>query len=116
MRCKSTYPGSATLLGRPVRCELAEGHSGQHGHSYAARYWDTSAPSHNPAPVVPFDLATDGLGACCRVQAIYARHNAGLPHPCPSWGHGDQSGHSVDCALPVWVQRAQRGELRGKIL
>ena len=38
MRCKATYSG-ATLLGRPVRCEGRVGHDGDHGHSFAARYW-----------------------------------------------------------------------------
>jgi hypothetical protein len=41
-RCQSTYPGSVTLRGRAVRCELAAGHDGLHGHSFAARYWDDS--------------------------------------------------------------------------
>lgn len=39
MTCPSRYPGSATLAGRPIRCELPAGHPGQHGHSFAARYW-----------------------------------------------------------------------------
>ena len=38
-RCKSTYPGLATLNGRPVRCDGPAGHDGQHGNGYAARYW-----------------------------------------------------------------------------
>jgi hypothetical protein len=39
-RCRSEYPGSATLHGKPIRCERARGHEGSHGHSFAARYWD----------------------------------------------------------------------------
>lgn len=37
-RCQSTYPGAATLRGRPIRCEDRAGHDGQHGHSFAARW------------------------------------------------------------------------------
>jgi hypothetical protein len=40
IRCPSTYPGTVALRGRPIRCESAAGHAGQHGHSFAARYWD----------------------------------------------------------------------------
>lgn len=43
-RCPSRYPGTVTLLGKPVRCELVRGHDGQHGHSFAARYWDDPVP------------------------------------------------------------------------
>ena len=39
-RCRSVYPGLDTLIGRAIRCERAVGHDGQHGHSFAARYWD----------------------------------------------------------------------------
>jgi hypothetical protein len=39
-RCTARYPGTLTLKGRPIRCELARGHSGRHGHSFAARYWE----------------------------------------------------------------------------
>jgi hypothetical protein len=39
-RCASRYPGAVTLNGRAIRCELGADHDGQHGHSFAARYWD----------------------------------------------------------------------------
>ena len=48
-RCPSHYPGAATLLGRPIRCELATGHPEQHGHSFAARYWTDDARADAPA-------------------------------------------------------------------
>lgn len=39
-RCASEYPGAITLgPGRAIRCEEPAGHSGEHGHSFAARYW-----------------------------------------------------------------------------
>lgn len=38
-RCKSMYPGLVRLTGHGVRCEGLVGHTGQHGHSFAARYW-----------------------------------------------------------------------------
>lgn len=33
-RCRSTYPGLATLRGRSIRCEDYAGHAGQHGHAW----------------------------------------------------------------------------------
>jgi hypothetical protein len=39
-RCASVYP--AWINGQPVRCELEAGHGDRHGHSFAARYWDTA--------------------------------------------------------------------------
>jgi len=38
-RCKSTFTPWVWLKGKPVRCEQAEGHEGDHGNSFAARYW-----------------------------------------------------------------------------
>lgn len=38
-RCTSTYPGAATLRGRAIRCDAPAGHDGEHGNSFAARYW-----------------------------------------------------------------------------
>jgi excisionase family DNA binding protein len=35
-RCTSRYPGSP----RQVRCEDTAGHSGEHHHSFYARYWE----------------------------------------------------------------------------
>ncbi len=40
MRCPSLYPAGTLLSGQPIRCEERIGHSGSHGHSFAARYWD----------------------------------------------------------------------------
>ncbi len=42
-RCPSLSPGGETLLGKRVRCEERIGHTGQHGHSFAARYWDDAS-------------------------------------------------------------------------
>lgn len=42
-RCRSIYPGAATLQGKPIRCDRQQGHAiaddPQHGNGFAARYW-----------------------------------------------------------------------------
>ena len=58
-RCKATYGPTPTLLGRPIRCEGIAGHTGQHGHSYAARYWSDS-PDH---PVSSDPIPPELVGA-----------------------------------------------------
>lgn len=48
-QCPSTYPGAATLRGKAIRCDLPAGHDGQHGHSFAARYWPNESARACPS-------------------------------------------------------------------
>jgi len=50
-RCTSVYPGAATLQGKAIRCTASKGHTGDHGHSFAARYWN--GRGERPAPGAP---------------------------------------------------------------
>lgn len=48
-RCRAIYPGAATLRGQDIRCDDYAGHTGQHGHTFAARYWDDPTASDESA-------------------------------------------------------------------
>ena len=46
-RCASEYPGGVTLAGRAIQCDdpRGTGHDGDHGNSFAARWWtDNQGP------------------------------------------------------------------------
>jgi hypothetical protein len=85
-RCKSTYPGSVTLRGRAIRCESAAGHSGQHGHSFAARYWDDASTDFAALPIGSAFSFVPGRYVSADPDGYVKRSPRGWTHP--TYGNG----------------------------